>query len=60
MYENQEVDIYEAKKFAKEINAIFKNTSCKENKGIDELFEEIGKHYLDQSLIITSNYEALV
>jgi hypothetical protein len=33
--------------FAKKINAIFKNTSCKESKGIEELFEEIGMHYLN-------------
>ena len=41
--------------FAKKINAIFKNTSCKESKGIEELFEEIGMHYLNPNLKITSN-----
>ena len=55
MYENQEVERDEARDFAKKINAIFKNTSCKESEGIEELFEEIGKHYLDPNLKITRN-----
>ena len=55
MYENQEVEKDEAIDLAKKINAIFKNTSCKESKGINELFEEIGKHYLNPNLKITSN-----
>ena len=55
LYENQEIEKDEAREFAKKINAIFRYTSCKESKGIEELFEEIGKHYLDPNLKITSN-----
>ena len=55
LYENLEVEKDEAIDFAKQINAIFKNTSCLKSTGIDELFEEIGKLYLNPNLEITSN-----
>lgn len=55
LYETQEVEKDEAIDFAKQINAIFKNTSCLKSTGIDELFEEIGKLYLNPNLEITSN-----
>jgi len=55
LYEDEQVPKNEAKDFAKQINAIFKNTSCKTSTGINELFEEIGKHFLNHNLKITSN-----
>ena len=45
MYEDECVDDDEALHFAKEINAIFLKTSAKEYKGIEELFNIIGKSY---------------
>ena len=47
LFNEEEVDEEEAKKFAKSIGAIFKLTSCKESIGIDELFSECGKRYLE-------------
>ena len=47
MYKNQCVDDDEAKHLAKEINAIFLKTSAKECKGINELFNIIGKKILN-------------
>ena len=41
-YEFEEVTVDEGKNLAKEINAIFKSTSAKFAKGIDELFIDIG------------------
>ena len=40
------------KKYAKSIGAIFHLTSCKESIGIDELFEECGKKYLEVNNLI--------
>ena len=47
LYENEQVSDKEGKKFAKEINAIFKLTSALSNNGIDRLFEAIGKKILN-------------
>jgi small GTP-binding protein len=47
LYENEQVTDEEGKKFAKEINAIFKITSALSNTGIDRLFESIGKKILN-------------
>ena len=47
LYENEQVSDEEGKKFAKEINAIFKLTSALSNTGIDRLFETIGKKILN-------------
>ena len=47
MYEREEVDEDEAKKFADELNAIFQKTSAKESTGIDDLFLKIGKRFID-------------
>ena len=55
LYENEQVPKNEAINFAKEINAIFKKTSCKTSIGIKELFYEIGEHFLNHNLKITSN-----
>jgi len=46
-YELEEVPEKEAKAFAKEINAIYQLVSAKNGTGIDELFENIGKQFLD-------------
>ena len=55
VYEDEKVPKNEAINFAKEINAIFKKTSCKTSTGIIELFYEIGEHFLNHNLKITSN-----
>ena len=52
LFNEEEVDEEEAKKFAKSIGAVFKLTSCKESIGIDELFEECGKRYLELNNLI--------
>ena len=58
LFQEEEVSEEEGKKFAKSIGAIFKQTSCKESIGIDELFEECGKKYLEvNNLINTDNKE---
>ena len=40
---------------AKELNAIYQRTSAKNSAGIDELFINIGKIYLNPNSEITSN-----
>ena len=45
--DEQEVNEEEGRQFAESIDAIFRPTSAKENFGIDELFEECGKKYLN-------------
>ncbi len=52
---NQEVTDDEGKALAKEINAIYKRTSAKLNRSIDELFNDIGKKFLNPNSEITSN-----
>ena len=47
MYENEMVDEMEAKDLAKELNAIFIQTSAKGSIGIDQLFLKIGKRFLN-------------
>ena len=47
----------EAKEFANKIGAVFQLTSCKESIGIDELFEELGKKYLEANKIIGKESE---
>ena len=54
-YENQKVNDDEAKKLAKELDAIFQRTSAKQGTGIDKLFETLGKQYLNPEISITSN-----
>ena len=54
-YMSQEVTDNEGKALAKEINAIYKRTSAKLNSSIDELFNDIGKKYLNPNSEITSN-----
>ena len=54
MYEFQEVKSEEGLSLAKEINAIFQITSAKASSGIDELFKNIGKKFLDPQYENTS------
>ena len=55
LFQDEEVTEEEAKEFAKSIGAVFKLTSCKENLGIDELFEECGRRYLEINNYHVSN-----
>ena len=48
LIEKEEVNEDEARKFAKEINAIFRLTSALSNIGIDELFLELTKKYIEE------------
>ena len=47
LFSIEEVTEEEGKKFAKEIGAFFFLTSAKESIGIEELFKEVGKKFLD-------------
>ena len=49
MYEDEQVDEEEGKELAKELGAIFQKTSAKEARGIDTLFEKIGKKFINPS-----------
>ena len=53
LFDKEEVSEKEGKQFAKEIGAVFQLTSCKENIGIDELFMECGKKYLEANKLIS-------
>ena len=53
LFQEEEVKEEDAKKFAESIGAIFHLTSCKESIGIDDLFEECGKKYLELNKMIT-------
>ncbi len=55
LFSKEEVKEEEGKKYAKSINAVFKLTSCAENIGIEELFNECGIKYLESN--IESNTE---
>ena len=52
LFQEEKVTEEEAKKYAKSIGAIFHLTSCKETIGIDDLFEECGKKYLEINNLI--------
>lgn len=47
LIDSEQVDEKIGRAFAKEIGAIFKSTSAKNQKGIEELFKDIGNKYLD-------------
>ena len=47
LYDDEAVPEQEARDFAKSIGAIFCLTSAQDNKGIEELFRNIGKAFLD-------------
>ena len=52
LFQDEKVKESEAKQFAEEIGAIFHLTSCKESVGIDELFEECGRKFLEKNNLI--------
>jgi len=54
-YMNEEDTDNEGKSLAKEINAIYMRTSAKLNSSIDEMFNSIGKKFLNPNSEITSN-----
>ena len=47
MYENEEVEENEGKQLAKELGAIFQKTSAKESTGVEDLFLNIGKRFVN-------------
>lgn len=47
LYMSDQVDESVGREFAKEIGAVFKNTSAKQNSGIDDLFKIIGNKLID-------------
>ena len=55
LFQDEQVTEDEGKKLAKSIGAVFKLTSCKENIGIDELFEECGEKYLETNNLINND-----
>ena len=55
LFQEEQVTEEEGRNFAKSIGAVFKLTSCKESIGIDELFKECGKKYLEINDLITKN-----
>ena len=55
-YGEQQVSIQEGKDLARELNAIFQNTSAKLGTGIDDLFKLIGEKYIDPSTNISQSY----
>ena len=55
LYEKEEVSEQEAREFAKSIGAIFCLTSAQSNSGIEELFEEMGKKFLDPNSTINES-----
>ena len=59
LIENERVDEGEARKFAKDLNALFAQTSAKKTSGINDLFIEISKKYTgsDSATIIEENDE---
>ena len=52
LFEEEDVSEQEGRNFAKSIGAVFKLTSCKENIGVDELFQECGKKYLENNNLV--------
>ena len=55
LYLEEKVTEAEGKQLAKDIRAVFRLTSCKENIGIEELFEECGRKYLENNNLIKAN-----
>ena len=53
LIDTEQVDEKTGRAFAKEIGAIFKSTSAKNQKGIEELFKDIGNKYLDPNFECT-------
>ena len=57
LFQEEKVTEKEAKEFANQIGAVFQLTSCKESIGIDELFEELGRKYLEKNNLIGNDSE---
>ena len=57
LYDEEAVSEQEARDFAKSIDAVFSLTSSQNNSGIDELFRELGKKYLDPSSLTIEKTE---
>ena len=55
--EEEQVLPEDGKKYAQNIGAVFQLTSCKESIGIDDLFYELGKKYLEVNNLIGSNHK---
>ena len=53
LFQEEKVSEAEGKKFAKEIGAVFQLTSCKENIGIDELFQECAQKFMESNNLAT-------
>ena len=49
LYDDEKVPEEEARDFAKSIDAIFSSTSAQNNSGIDELFKNVVRKYLERS-----------
>ena len=52
IFNEEEVSESEAREYAESIGAVFKLTSCKENIGINELFLECGKKFLESNNLL--------
>ena len=52
LYMDEKVDKNEVRNFCKEINAVFKFTSAKQNTSIDELFIELGEKFLNSNFML--------
>jgi len=52
LYENENVDKDEVKEFCNEISAIFKFTSVKQNKNINELFMTMGEKFVNSNFML--------
>ena len=55
LFQEEKVKEEEGKKFAKDIGAVFQLTSCKESIGIDDLFYECGKKYLENNNLLNKD-----
>ena len=55
LYDDEKVSEENARKFAKEIGAIFKLTSACTSTGIEELFVGVGSKYLDPNYVDDEN-----
>ena len=47
LYKDEQITNGDGKEYADEINAIFQNTSALSNTGIDNLFENLGRKFID-------------
>lgn len=54
LIDSEKVDEKTGREFAKEIGAIFKSTSAKNQKGIEELFKEVRNKYLEPNFECSS------